>query len=133
MIYLGKERKKSDKIFYLPEKISNRSKVFKLWKQKSGIMNDKTFHDSRHTYAYKIYKETKNIYLVAETLGHNNIEITKTYYQDMDNNNFYNNAKYIKYDYNKKFKKKSTNIKTLRKKNIFKHGNLLSYKNLGYI
>ena len=133
MIYLGKEKKISDKIFNLPEKISNRSKVFKLWKQKSGIMNDKTFHDSRHTFAYKIYKETKNIYLVAETLGHNNIEITKTYYQDMDNNNFYNNAKYIKYDYNKKFKNKSTNIKPLRKKNVFKHGNLLSYKNLGYI
>ncbi len=81
--YLRKLKNKDKKIFDLPNKISNRSKAFKLWKKKAGIINNKTFHDARHTFAYKIYNKTKNIYLVAEKLGHKNVEITKKYYADM--------------------------------------------------
>ncbi len=119
--YLVKRKNKDKKIFDLPDKISNRSKAFKLWKKKSGIINNKTFHDARHTFAYKIYNETKNIYLVAEKLGHKNVEITKKYYTDMKNS--------LNQDID--YLEKSYNIKTRqnrKKKSIFKHGNLLSYK-----
>ena len=119
--YLGKEKNKDKKIFDLPNKISNRSKAFKLWGKKAGIINNKTFHDARHTFAYKIYNETKNIYLVAEKLGHKNVEITKKYYTNMKNS----------LDQDIDYLEKSYNIKSRqnrKKKSIFKHGNLLSYK-----
>ena len=130
MKYLGERKNEEKKIFDLPEKISNRSKVFKLWKKKSGISNNKTFHDSRHTYAYQMYRETNNIYLVAEALGHKSIETTKKYYPGMENNDFYKNANYIE-NALKRASENQDNKKFVRiKKGIFKQGNLLSYKKI---
>ena len=121
--FLGEEKEGDSKVFKLPDKISNRSKAFKLWKKKAGIINKKTFHDTRHTFAYKVYEKTKNIYLVAEKLGHKNVEITKKYYSNM-NNNIDQNIDYLEKSYNIETNK----TKKKKKKSIFKHRNLLSYK-----
>lgn len=42
-----------------------------------------TPHKLRATYATNLYKETGDIYLVAETLGHNDVTTTKEHYADM--------------------------------------------------
>lgn len=36
-------------------------------------------HSLRKTYAYKIYEETQDIFVVKEMLGHSSVEITKRY------------------------------------------------------
>ncbi len=44
--------------------------------------------DAIHTFAYNLYKETKNIYLIASYLGHKSIEITKSKYNYMDEDTY---------------------------------------------
>lgn len=120
---LGKRKSDNQFVFRLPEKQSNRSKIFKQWMKKCGINQNKKYNDSINNYAFDLFNETKNIYKVSAALGHSSIYKTKEIYSYMENYEFIENEKIIN---NIRIKKsEETN-----KKNVFKKGNLLSYRKI---
>ena len=64
---------------------SSRYKVFDIGYQRLNQIwqkyrpNKKTFHALRHTYAMQIYKQTKDLLLVQQALGHRSINNTTVY------------------------------------------------------
>lgn len=52
-----------------------------------GLQNRITPHKLRKTYGTELYNETGDIYLVAKSLGHNNINTTKNHYVAQDEEN----------------------------------------------
>lgn len=48
-----------------------------------GLMKNITPHKLRSTFGTALYEETSDIYLVAEVLGHKDIETTRKHYADM--------------------------------------------------
>lgn len=46
-----------------------------------------TPHKLRSTYGTALYKETGDIYLVADVLGHKDVNTTKKHYAEMTNDN----------------------------------------------
>ncbi|MCI8341933.1 MAG: tyrosine-type recombinase/integrase [Firmicutes bacterium] len=53
-------------------------------------------HKLRSTYGTNLYNETGDIYLVAETLGHVDVNTTRKHYAQMEDNRRRSAAKYIK-------------------------------------
>ena len=47
--------------------------------RKANIDPKKHFHNLRHTYAMRLYEETKNVMIVSYNLGHTNIKTTQLY------------------------------------------------------
>ena len=43
-----------------------------------------TPHKLRSTYGTELYRETGDIYLVADVLGHSDVNTTRKHYADMD-------------------------------------------------
>lgn len=58
--------------------VSTVSRIFKDAGEYFGL-KDISCHSLRKTYAYKIYEETGDIFVVKEMLGHSSVEITKRY------------------------------------------------------
>ena len=50
----------------------------------AGITKHITPHKLRSTFGTNLYRETKDIYVVAEVLGHTSIETTKRHYAAID-------------------------------------------------
>lgn len=118
---IGKRKSNNELLFTLPEKQSNRSKIFKQWMNKSNVNEKKKFNDAVNNYAKNLYDQTKNIYKVAAALGHNSINKTKEIYNYMENYDLLQNENII--IENLKEDTHQTNSKSL-----FKKGNLLSYR-----
>ena len=118
---IGKRKSNNELLFTLPEKQSNRSKIFKQWMNKSNVNEKKKFNDAVNNYAKNLYDQTKNIYKVAAALGHNSINKTKEIYNYMENYDLLKNENII--IENLKEDTHQTNSKSL-----FKKGNLLSYR-----
>lgn len=55
-----------------------------------------TPHKLRATFGTNLYKESRDIYLVADALGHKNIETTRKHYADLDNERRREAASYVK-------------------------------------
>ncbi|MDR1537234.1 MAG: tyrosine-type recombinase/integrase [Clostridiales bacterium] len=53
-------------------------------------------HKLRSTYGTRLYQETGDIYLVADVLGHADVNTTKKHYADMDEDRRRKAAKYVK-------------------------------------
>lgn len=53
-------------------------------------------HKLRSTYGTTLYRETGDIYLVADALGHKDVNTTKKHYAEIDNDRRKTAAKYIK-------------------------------------
>jgi integrase len=58
--------------------IKRYSRIFKEACRNVGIEN-KHFHNLRHTYAVRRYLQTQDIYLVAKELGHSSVTTTEIY------------------------------------------------------
>jgi len=118
---IGKRKPNNELVFTLPEKQSNRSKIFKEWLNKLNINEKKKFNDAVNNYAKNLYDKTKNIYKVAAALGHNSINKTKEIYNYMENYDFLENENII-------IENLEENINQTKSKSLFKKGNLLSYR-----
>ena len=118
---IGKRKSDNELVFTLPEKQSNRSKIFKEWLNKLNINEKKKFNDAVNNYAKNLYDKTKNIYKVAAALGHNSINKTKEIYNYMENYDFLENENII-------IENLEENINQTKSKSLFKKGNLLSYR-----
>ena len=118
---IGKRKPNNELVFTLPEKQSNRSKIFKQWMNKSNINEKKKFNDAVNNYAKNLYNKTKNVYKVSAALGHNSIYKTKEIYNYMENYDFLENENII-------IKNLEENINQTKSKSLFKKGNLLSYR-----
>ena len=118
---IGKRKTDDEFVFRLPDKQANRSKIFKEWMKKSGIDQNKKYNDSINNYAIDLFNETKNIYKVSAALGHNSIYKTKEIYSYMENYNFIENEEIV-------INKRKKLPEKINKKNLFKKGNLLSYR-----
>jgi len=118
---IGKRKSNNELVFTLPEKQSNRSKIFKEWLNKLNINEKKKFNDAVNNYAKNLYDKTKNIYKVAAALGHNSINKTKEIYNYMENYDFLENENII-------IENLEENINQTKSKSLFKKGNLLSYR-----
>ena len=118
---IGKRKSDNELVFTLPEKQSNRSKIFKQWMNKSNINNKKKFNDAVNNYAKNLYNKTKNVYKVAAALGHNSINKTKEIYNYMENYDFLENENII-------MKNLEKDADQTKNKSLFKKGNLLSYR-----
>ena len=118
---IGKRKSDNELVFALPEKQSNRSKIFKQWMNKSNINDKKKFNDAVNNYAKNLYNKTKNVYKVAAALGHNSINKTKEIYNYMENYDFLENEKII-------MKNLEEDADQTKNKSLFKKGNLLSYR-----
>ena len=118
---IGKRKPNNELVFTLPEKQSNRSKIFKEWLNKLNINEKKKFNDAVNNYAKNLYDKTKNIYKVAAALGHNSINKTKEIYNYMENYDFLENENII-------MKNLEENTDQTKSKSLFKKGNLLSYR-----
>ena len=107
-------------IFSLPTNDSARSKIFNKMIKEAGLNKKIKMSDAIHTFAYNLYNETKNIYLISAHLGHKSIEITKSKYGYMEEESYLikNNILRDKGFINNKFKSRS----------LFKKGILLSDK-----
>ena len=57
--------------------------LIKKYAQRSLPLKHITPHKLRSTYATQLYKETRDIYLVAEALGHNDVTTTKNHYAEI--------------------------------------------------
>ena len=55
-----------------------------------------TPHKLRSTYGTTLYKETNDIYLVADVLGHKDVNTTRKHYADMDDSNRRKAARVVK-------------------------------------
>jgi site-specific recombinase XerD len=53
-------------------------------------------HKLRSTYGTQLYRETGDIYLVADVLGHADVNTTRKHYAEMDENRRKTAAKYVK-------------------------------------
>tara|TARA_Y100000996_G_scaffold351041_1_gene290217 strand:- start:708 stop:1844 length:1137 start_codon:yes stop_codon:yes gene_type:complete len=85
---VGKRKADKRQIFELPGNDSVRSKIFNKMKKEARLNKKIKMSDAIHTFAYNLYKETKNIYLIASYLGHKSIEITKSKYNYMDEDTY---------------------------------------------
>ncbi|MDR3021849.1 MAG: tyrosine-type recombinase/integrase [Clostridiales bacterium] len=70
--------------------------VQKYTKQVSPLKNI-TPHKLRTTYATQLYKRTQDIYVVAEVLGHKDINTTRKYYAECGKDMKIEAAEMIKY------------------------------------
>lgn len=68
------------------KRISVRSVENLVKKYSQGVIPLKhiTPHKLRSTYGTELYKETGDIYLVADVLGHSDVNTTRKHYADMD-------------------------------------------------
>ena len=69
--------------FYQPKDAGSVCRRLKIWLKKyaSQITNKRiTPHKLRSTYGTALYKETGDIYLVADVLGHKDVNTTKKHY-----------------------------------------------------
>ena len=55
-----------------------------------------TPHKLRSTYGTTLYRETNDIYLVADVLGHKDVNTTRKHYADMDDANRRKAARVVK-------------------------------------
>ncbi|MCL2837002.1 MAG: tyrosine-type recombinase/integrase, partial [Defluviitaleaceae bacterium] len=55
-----------------------------------------TPHKLRSTYGTNLYRETEDIYLVADVLGHKSVETTRKHYADMADQNRRKAARAVK-------------------------------------
>ena len=55
-----------------------------------------TPHKLRSTYGTSLYRETGDIYLVADVLGHKDVNTTRKHYAAIDDDRRRNAAKYVK-------------------------------------
>jgi site-specific recombinase XerD len=55
-----------------------------------------TPHKLRSTYGTNLYRETEDIYLVADVLGHKSVETTRKHYADMADSNRRKAARAVK-------------------------------------
>ena len=117
----GQRKEKEKEIFNLPKKHSNRSKIFLEWIKKAKVNYNKKFNDAINTYAYNLYNRTKNIYRVTAALGYTSINKTKEKYDYM------NELDYLKKEKIIDFQTKENNPTSI-KPELFKKGNLLSYR-----
>lgn len=117
---MGKRKTDKRQIFSLPTNESARSKIFNKMIKEAGLNKKIKMSDAIHTFAYNLYNETKNIYLISAHLGHKSIEITKSKYDYMEEESYLikNNILRDKGYINNKFKSRS----------LFKKGILLSDK-----
>ena len=53
-------------------------------------------HKLRSTYGTQLYRETGDIYLVADVLGHADVNTTRKHYAELDNNRRKDAAKYVR-------------------------------------
>ena len=120
-LLLGQRKEKEKEIFNLPKKHSNKSKIFLEWVKKAKINYNKKFNDAINTYAYNLYNRTKNIYRVTAALGYTSINKTKEKYDYM------NELDYLKKEKIIDFQTKENNPTSI-KPELFKKGNLLSYR-----
>ena len=118
---IGKRKADNELVFTLPEKQSNRSKIFKQWLNKLNINEKKKFNDAVNNYAKNLYDKTKNVYKVAAALGHNSINKTKEIYNYMENYDFLENENII-------IENLTEDTNQTQSKSLFKKGNLLSYR-----
>ena len=118
---IGKRKGDNELVFTLPEKQSNRSKIFKQWLNKLNINEKKKFNDAVNNYAKNLYDKTKNIYKVAAALGHNSINKTKEIYNYMENYDFLENENIV-------IENLTEDTNQTKSKSLFKKGNLLSYR-----
>ena len=118
---IGKRKEDNELVFALPEKQSNRSKIFKQWMNKSNINEKKKFNDAVNNYAKNLYNKTKNVYKVAAALGHNSINKTKEIYNYMENYDFLENENIV-------IENLTEDTNQTKSKSLFKKGNLLSYR-----
>ena len=52
----------------------------KKLEEKANVLREKIFpHNLRHLFARIFYQETKNLVILAEILGHSNLETTRIY------------------------------------------------------
>lgn len=59
-------------------------KLVKKYSQTSVALKNISPHKLRSTFATNLYRETGDLYLVAEVLGHENVNTTKLYYAEAD-------------------------------------------------
>ena len=59
-------------------------KLVKNYAQTVTTVNHITPHKIRSTYGTNLYRETGDIYLVADVLGHNDVNTTKKHYAALD-------------------------------------------------
>lgn len=58
--------------------------VFRLYREANGIEKPITPHKLRHTAASNLYQNTKDLVLVSNYLGHNDVNVTKSFYVGLD-------------------------------------------------
>ena len=117
---IGKRKSEERYIFNLPTNKSTTSKIFNKMLKESGLNKKIRMADAIHTFAYNLYKKTKNIYLISSYLDHKSIEITKSKYNYMKEDKYLieNNLQRDNILTKNKFKGGK----------LFKKGRLLSYK-----
>ncbi len=94
------EHKNVDALFITSkgERISVRSvqNLVKKYSDTSVKIKNISPHKLRSTYGTNLYRETGDIYLVADVLGHADVNTTKTHYAEMEDQRRKSAPKYIK-------------------------------------
>lgn len=70
--------------------------LVKKYSQVSIKLKNISPHKLRSTYGTNLYRETGDIYLVADVLGHSDVNTTKKHYAEIEEDRRKNAAKYIK-------------------------------------
>lgn len=63
---------------------ANVNKALRKVVARAGIDKEVSSHDARHTFAWHLYKATRDIYLVSKALGHSSVAITENYLRQLD-------------------------------------------------
>jgi site-specific recombinase XerD len=71
-------------------------KLVKKYSQSAVPLKHITPHKLRSTYGTNLYRETKDIYIVADVLGHKDINVTKRHYAAIAEDSKKTAAKIIK-------------------------------------
>ena len=61
------------------------NKVLGTWVKNAGIDKHITFYCSRHTFGTRVLRNSKNLKVVAETMGHSSTRFTENYARIIDN------------------------------------------------
>ena len=70
--------------------------LVKKYAQKVNVLKKITSHKLRSTYGTTLYNETGDIYLVADVLGHKDVNTTRKHYAQMQDENRRKAARAVK-------------------------------------
>tara|TARA_A100001015_G_scaffold77302_1_gene85844 strand:+ start:549 stop:1778 length:1230 start_codon:yes stop_codon:yes gene_type:complete len=77
--YLGERGIADVRVFDITGNVDDINKRLQMWAKMLGINKHLTCHAGKRTFAYCLYKKTKDIFALQQLLGHNDLKSTQRY------------------------------------------------------